>query len=105
MIDKAQTGKKIAIFRKRQGMSQSDLAEKLGVSTQAVSKWECAQSLPDTELLTELSDWLKHCENCGYIKTECEKLYDELPAPNTNIFPFPNAVMQWMCSYVSVSTK
>ena len=57
------------------------------------------------EQFFELGDWLKHCENCGYAKTECEKLYDELPAPNTNVFPFPNEIMQWMCSYVCVSTK
>lgn len=57
------------------------------------------------EQFFELGDWLKHCENCGYAKTVCEKLYDELPAPNTNVFPFPNEIMQWMCSYVCVSTK
>lgn len=57
MIDKTETGKKIAVFRKRKGLSQASLAEKLGVTTQAVSKWECGQSLPDAELLAELS-WL-----------------------------------------------
>lgn len=57
MIDKLQTGKRIAIMRKKIGLSQSALAEKLNISTQAVSKWECGLALPDIDLLTELS-WL-----------------------------------------------
>lgn len=55
------------------------------------------------EQFFELRDWLKYCENSGYTKTEYVKLYDELPAPDTNVFPFRNAIMQWMCSYVGVS--
>lgn len=57
MIDKLQTGRRITVLRKKLGLSQSALAEKLNVSTQAVSKWECGQALPDIELLVELS-WL-----------------------------------------------
>lgn len=57
MIDKLQTGKRIAVLRKKLGMSQPELAEKLNISTQAVSKWECGLALPDVELLAELS-WL-----------------------------------------------
>jgi len=57
MLDKIQTGKRIALMRKRLGMSQSALAEKMNVSTQAVSKWETGQAVPDVELLMELS-WL-----------------------------------------------
>lgn len=33
-------GKKIAFYRKARGMTQEELSEKLGVSPQAVSKWE-----------------------------------------------------------------
>lgn len=57
MIDKLQTGKRIAIMRKKIGLSQSALAEKLNITTQAVSKWECGLALPDIDLLAELS-WL-----------------------------------------------
>ena len=38
---------KIIEERKRNGWSQEELAEKLGVSRQSVSKWEGAQSVPD----------------------------------------------------------
>ena len=37
---------KIVSLRKRAGWSQEDLAEKLGVTRQSVSKWEGAQSVP-----------------------------------------------------------
>ena len=37
----------IQTYRKKSGMTQEELANKLGVSFQAVSKWENAKSLPD----------------------------------------------------------
>ena len=37
---------KLQLMRKREGLSQEDLAEKLGISRQAVSKWESGQSVP-----------------------------------------------------------
>lgn len=49
------TGSNIQSLRKKAGMSQEELAEKLGVSRQAVSKWEMGQSLPETEKLIALS--------------------------------------------------
>lgn len=42
-------------------MSQEELAEKIGVSRQAVSKWESEQSMPDLEKVILLSDFL--CDN------------------------------------------
>lgn len=49
-------GKKIAELRKDKGMTQDGLAELLGVSSQAVSKWENDISCPDIMLLPHLSD-------------------------------------------------
>lgn len=50
-----QLGTKLADLRKRNGYSQEALAEKLGISRQAVSKWERGESTPDTDTLIELS--------------------------------------------------
>ena len=46
---------RLAELRKAHGYSQEELAEKLGVSRQAVSKWECAEASPDTDNLIELA--------------------------------------------------
>ena len=40
---------RIQHLRKTKGISQEELADKIGVSRQAVSKWESEQSLPDVE--------------------------------------------------------
>ena len=48
-------GKKLYELRKKHGLSQEELAERLGVSRQAVSKWECGESLPDTDNLITIS--------------------------------------------------
>ncbi len=55
MIDKIHFGKRIAALRKKKGFSQTELAEKIGVTPQAVSKWECGNAIPDIDLLLELS--------------------------------------------------
>ena len=47
--------KNIAKYRKAQGFTQEELARTVGVSFQAVSKWETGQSCPDIALLGELS--------------------------------------------------
>ncbi len=47
---------RIQILRKQNGMSQEILAEQLGVSRQAVSKWESEQSTPDIENIIAISD-------------------------------------------------
>ena len=46
---------KILELRKQNGWSQEELADKLGVSRQAISKWEGAQSIPDMERIIALS--------------------------------------------------
>lgn len=48
-------GKRIALYRKEKGLRQDNLAEMLGVSPQAVSKWENDQTCPDISLLPQLS--------------------------------------------------
>ncbi len=50
-------GEKINTLRKQRNMTQDELAEKMGVSSQAVSKWEKDMSIPDLPVLIELSDF------------------------------------------------
>ena len=51
-------GKRIAQLRKSRGMTQDQLAERVGISAQAVSKWENDISCPDISLLPKLSEIL-----------------------------------------------
>ena len=46
---------KIINLRKKAGWSQEELAGRLGVTRQSVSKWEGAQSVPDIEKIVQLS--------------------------------------------------
>lgn len=49
-------GEKIFRLRKEKGLSQEALAERLGTTRQAVSKWENNQGFPETEKLLQISD-------------------------------------------------
>ena len=48
---------KLYTLRKKSGLSQEQLAEQLGVSRQAISKWESGQSMPESEKLIAISDY------------------------------------------------
>ena len=59
MVDenvKYRIGANIAAYRKRDGLTQASLAEKLNYSDKAVSKWERGESIPDVLILMQLSE-------------------------------------------------
>lgn len=58
-MDQIKIGKFIASCRREQGMTQASLAEKLGISDRAVSKWETGKSMPDSGIMLELCELLK----------------------------------------------
>ena len=53
-MDQQKIGKFIAQRRKATGLTQAQLAEKLGITDRAVSKWETGKALPDTSLMLDL---------------------------------------------------
>lgn len=53
---KTMLGKNIGTYRKRQGLTQAALAEKLNYSDKAVSKWERGESIPDVLTLMQLAE-------------------------------------------------
>ena len=59
MVNKIHFGKRMSVLRRKAGLSQTDLAEKFGVTSQAVSKWECGNAVPDIDILLELSHLYK----------------------------------------------
>ena len=68
-IDKV--AEQICLLRKAKGLTQSELGERLGVSFQAVSKWERGETLPDTALLPDLARVLE--TSVDYILSGGEK--------------------------------
>ncbi|MCR5732046.1 MAG: helix-turn-helix domain-containing protein [Sphaerochaetaceae bacterium] len=64
-MDQIKIGKFIAKCRKEQEMTQASLAEKLGISDRAVSKWETGKSLPDSGIMLKL---------CGFLKINVNEL-------------------------------
>ena len=49
-------GDKIKTLRKREGLSQEELASRLGLTRQAVSRWETGDATPDTAVVVALSE-------------------------------------------------
>ena len=58
-MDQVKIGKFIAECRKAKGLTQASLAEKLGITDRAVSKWENGKSLPDASIMLELCKLLE----------------------------------------------
>ncbi|MBQ4447247.1 MAG: helix-turn-helix transcriptional regulator [Clostridia bacterium] len=64
-MDNLKIGNYIQNLRKAQKLTQKELADKLNISFQAVSKWETGESLPDTGILLDL---------CEILNTSVDKL-------------------------------
>ena len=58
-MDQVKIGRFIAECRKKQDLTQMQLAEKLNITDRAVSKWETGRSLPDSSIMLELCDVLQ----------------------------------------------
>lgn len=58
-MDQEKIGKFIAECRKENGYTQASLAEKLGITDRAISKWENGKNMPDASIMLELCELLK----------------------------------------------
>lgn len=70
-------GERITQLRNQKNMSQGQLAQTIGISRQAISKWENDQSSPDTIHLIKLSDILD--TDVEYLATGRKPVYEEPP--------------------------
>ena len=57
MIDQIKIGAFLRELRKEKGLTQETLAEKFGVSSRSVSRWENGNTIPDLSILIELADY------------------------------------------------
>lgn len=76
----------ISKYRKRSGLSQVELAEKLGVSFQAVSKWETAKCAPDIALLPMMADLF----GCYIDELFSREVMTEIHYDHCAEFPWPD---------------
>lgn len=58
-MDQEKIGKFIAQCRKKNNLTQMQLAEKLNITDRAISKWENGKSMPDSSIMLELCNELK----------------------------------------------
>ena len=86
-----ETANRLYELRKKQGLSQEELAEKLGVSRQAVSKWERSESSPDTDNLIALAqlygmslDELIYGEKASKEEPKADAAYSDNEEPGEN---------------------
>lgn len=79
---------RIQQLRKAKGVSQEELADRIGVSRQAVSKWESEQATPDVEKILLLSDYFE--VTTDYLLKGIEPVPREMPPakekPDARIF-------------------
>ena len=86
-MDNLKLNDTICFYRKKQGLTQEELAVKLGVTNQSVSKWESPQCCPDISLIPKLAD---------IFGISIDELFGKEPKPTTNNydlcteFPWPD---------------
>lgn len=74
-ITEMNIGNNISALRKKKGITQEELANELGVSAQAVSKWENNSSCPDVSLLTQIADYFNVSVD-ALLRSEKEDIVD-----------------------------
>jgi len=72
MVDNIKVGNRIASLRKKCGVTQEELAERLNISAQAISKWENGHTLPEAALLPLLSKLLNSSIDCILMPVDVE---------------------------------
>ena len=79
-MDQIKIGKFIAECRRKNNLTQAQLAEKLNITDRAVSKWETGRAMPDSSIMLELCDILGINVNdllCGEVVTMNDYNYNE----------------------------
>jgi len=58
-----------------------------------------------TESLKDYSEWLSECRKAGFSQNDSIKIHGEMPAPESDVFPFENQISRWMARHVFISKK
>ena len=111
-MDLIKIGKFIAELRKEQGLSQTQLGEKIGVTNKTVSRWETGTYLPPADMLLSLSESFGVSINeilCGKrLKDEEYKAEAEKNLKNSveSIFTYKEKLeffkKKWLCDHIAI---
>ncbi|XMB72892.1 helix-turn-helix transcriptional regulator [Mycoplasmatota bacterium WC30] len=93
MLNLRKIGSKISLLRKQKKMKQSELADTLFVTHQAVSKWENGKSIPSIDILYELTRLFK--VSIDYLLDDSEILDDDYIALLSN-FPRESVISNFL---------
>ena len=94
-------GDRIQSLRKSKGISQEELADKIGVSRQAVSKWESEQNTPDIEKVILLSDYFE--TTTDYLLKGIEPVKETEARPSALLFSATGTILNAIGLVVSIA--
>ena len=89
-MDQIKIGKFIAECRKKNNLTQMQLAEKLNITDRAISKWENGKAMPDSSLMLDLCNELKISVN-ELLSGEIIKMEDYKKQAEENLLKMENA--------------
>ncbi len=97
-------GDKLIELRKKNGYSQEELAEKLGVSRQSVSKWESNNTYPETDKIIQIAN-LFECSMDDLINDKITDIDSTLRKNKSNINTVWNSLLSFITRTVNMFTK
>lgn len=103
-MDAKKTGELIAMLRKEQNLNQSELADRLGVTNKAISRWETGRGYPDIETLPKLSEAL--CISIPeLLEGERAQAADFEQEPSSMIHTDRDSVIESVCKYAGEQSR
>jgi len=94
-------GDKLIVLRKKNGMSQEELAEKLGVSRQSVSKWESNNTYPETDKIVQIAN-LFDCSMDDLINDKITDVEQSLRKNKGNIYEVWDSLLDFITRTVNM---
>ena len=97
-------GDKLIELRKKNGYSQEELAEKLGVSRQSVSKWESNNTYPETDKIVQIAN-LFDCSMDDLINDKITDVESSLRKNKNNVRHIWNSFLEFIINTVNMFSK
>lgn len=97
-------GDKLIELRKKNGYSQEELAEKLGVSRQSVSKWESNNTYPETDKIIQIAN-LFDCSMDDLINDKITDVESSLRKNKNNIYNVWDSLLEFITNTVNMFSK